>query len=99
MTQEEEMYEMAWQAGCVNTPIGELKRFAALVAAKATANEREAQEDARQPLTEAEVSSVYFEVLGTVRIQDPTLINRLARAIEAAHGITAAQKGGQHGTE
>ena len=46
---------------------------------------------AREPLTDAEVSSVYFEVLGTVRIQDPTLINRLARAIEAAHGIAAQQ--------
>ena len=51
----------------------------------------QAQEDARKPLTEAEVSSVYFEVLGTVRIQDPTLINRLVRAIEAAHGIADQQ--------
>ena len=44
-------------------------------------------QDAHKPLTDAEVSSVYFEVLGTVRIQDPTLINRLVRAIESVHGI------------
>lgn len=56
----------------------------------------QAQEDARKPLADEQISSVYFEVLGTVRIQDPTLINRLVRAIEAAHGI-AAKQGGANG--
>ena len=80
---------------CGYAKSGDIKAFGTYTAvqmhayADATCAARDAAQaqDARQPLTDAEVSSVYFEVLGTVRIQDPTLINRLVRAIEAAHGI------------
>lgn len=97
MTQEEEMYEMAWQAGCVNTPIGELKRFAALVAAKATANEREAQEDARQPLTDSQITAAR-RAYPAEDLCGWSYRMGIADA-EKHHGITAAPKGVQHGTE
>ena len=41
MTQNE-LYDLAVQADCVNTPLIELRRFAALVAAKTALIEREA---------------------------------------------------------
>ena len=51
-------------------------------------------------LTDKEISALYFEALGQhLREQDRKMVTRFARAIEAAHGITAAQKGGKHGTD
>lgn len=48
-----------------------------------------------------QIADIYFEALGSqhLREQDRKMVTRFARAIEAAHGITAAQKGGKHGTE
>lgn len=54
-----------------------------------------------EPLTDSQIADIYFEALGSqhLREQDRKMVTRFARAIEAAHGITAAQKGGKHGTE
>ena len=54
-----------------------------------------------EPLTDSQIADIYFEALGSqhLREQDRKMVTRFARAIEAAHGITAAQKGGQHGAE
>lgn len=53
---------------------------------------------AREPLTDSQIADIYFEVLGSqhLREQDRKMVMRFARAIEHHHGITAAQKGGQH---
>ena len=54
-----------------------------------------------EPLTDSQIADIYFEALGSqhLREQDRKMVTRFARAIEAAHGITAAQKGGKHGTD
>ena len=56
---------------------------------------------AHKPLTDSQIADIYFEALGSqhLREQDRKMVTRFARAIEAAHGITAAQKGGKHGTD
>ena len=52
------------------------------------------------PLTDSQIADIYFEALGQhLREQDRKMVMRFARAIEAAHGITATQKGGQHEAE
>ena len=52
-------------------------------------------------LTDKDISALYFEALGSqhLREQDRKMVARFACAVEAAHGITAAKKGGQHGAE
>ena len=51
-------------------------------------------EKARQPLTENEISLAYFDALGSEHMpgRENGVVLRLARAIEAAHGITGGQQ-------
>lgn len=61
------------------------QKLAAMTAERDTAH--------RKPLTDAEISEIYFEALGQQHLQpkDRLMVGRFARAIEQHHGITEGQ--------